>query len=959
MSVVSGTKPSWGPVIPDIVGRDEESGLLRSALAAARRGRGSAVFLVGEAGLGKTRLLRDIAGAAGRSVVARGRATTPTAQFRALSEALSSVLRHGAVLDDADLAPYRSTLSRLVPAWRAHRVPGADDSPAVLAEAVLRLLRLLGADHGCLLALDDLHDADADTLAVVDYLVDNLAEEPVLLVGTLRPDPGPAVDLARAAGRRGVATGLELSHLADDDVRLLVAGCVGLDRADPTVVELARLVADGEGNPFYVEELLAEAIGGGPGRADLARGRGPGVPAAVLSSVASRADRLGPDGPRVLRAAAVFGRRFPAELVPGVAGVDEAVLLDVLRAAIGARLVVPVDGGYAFRHALTADALRAGLLPHEHAALAARAARVVEQAHPDLPDDWCLLAQRLWERAGDTTRAAELLATAGRRAAGHGGLGTAITLLERALDLGAPADPAPVLAPLLDALVAAGEVVRAADLGSRFTTRADPDAQAGVHLRLARAAAAAGRWEVGRRELDRARALPAVADPEFAVRADVVAAQLAFTDPAPGRLADAEALAGRALRGATRAGLPDAACEALEILGTCVRVRDLDEAESLFTRALDLADRHGLVLWRIRLLFDLGAHAGIRSGDPTALVAAHDAALTAGALVTALDIAAELAVVNLTRGDHAAAEKGAHDCAETARRLRLGDMTRTATGLRVCVSAHRGDRPTTMTLLDDYTRLGGADCDFTSALWGFGMAFCSLLEEDRPRAMAEFDLAAAAEADRPPQFVSYAHGPRVFLSVLSATAVDATAIRASASGQARWNRVFLAAADAVVAARDGRYREVERHLADFEAAAEPYPPARHLCLRLLAEPAAAGGWGDPARWLREAEAYFHAFPAPRVAAAARGLLRSAGESVRQRRRGTDAVPAELRLAGVTAREYDVLVLIGQRMTNREISERLFLSRRTIDTHVSNLLAKTGQPDRFAMIARYAEDLAPR
>ncbi|WP_084476861.1 helix-turn-helix transcriptional regulator [Actinokineospora enzanensis] len=944
---------------PDMVGRDEESALLRSALGAARRGRGSAVFLAGEAGLGKTRLLRDVTGTAGRAAVLRGRATTSSAQFRPLSEALSSVLRHGTVLDAAELAPYRPALSRLVPEWRAHRVPGADDSLVVLAEAVLRLLRLLGADHGCLLALDDLHDADADTLAVVDYLVDNLAAEPVLLVGTLRPDPGPAVDLVRAARRRGVATALELSHLDETGVRLLVAGCLGLDPAAAQVAELARLVGDGEGNPFYVEELLAEIVGGGPGPTGPARASGPGVPPAVLSCVTTRADRLGPDGSRVLRAAAVFGHRFPAELVHVVAGVDEVALLDVLRAAVGARLVVVDDGGYAFRHALTADALRAGLLPQEHAALAARAARAVEQARPDLPDEWCLLAEQLWERAGETGRAAELLATAGRRAAGQGGLGTAIALLERGLDLLGGSDPTPVLAPLLDALVAAGEVVRAAELGTRFTVRATPDVRAAVHLRLARAAAASGQWEVGRRELDLARALPVVADPGFAARVDVVAAQLAFTDPGTGRLARAEELATRALRAATQADLPDTACEALEVLGTCARVRDLDEAESLFSRALDLADGHDLVLWRIRLLFDLGAQAGIRSGDPAGLVEARDAALAAGALVTALDIVAELAVVHLTRGDHVAAERGARECEETARRLRLGDMAVTALGLRVCVSAHQGRRAETMALFEEYERLGGADCDFTSALWGFGMAFCSLLEEDRARALAEFERAMAAEADRPPQYVSFAHGPRLLLAVLTGADADVEAVRHSASGQARWNRSFLAAADVVLAARAGRLDEASRLVDEFQVVAEPFPLARNLGLRLLAETAIDGGWGDPARWLREAEAYFHALPAPRVAAAARGLLRRAGESVRQRRRGTDAVPSELRLLGVTAREYDVLVLVADRLTNRKIGERLFLSQRTVDSHVSNLLAKTGQQDRGSLVERYAEVLGSR
>jgi DNA-binding CsgD family transcriptional regulator/tetratricopeptide (TPR) repeat protein len=950
---------------PDIVGRDAELVFLRSVLADVRNGRGAAVFLVGEPGLGKTRLVREVARVAATSELAvlRGRATSPSAQFRPLSEALSSVLRHHGVPDTAELAAYRPALSRLVPEWRTFRVSGADDSLVVLAEAVLRLLRWVGREHGCLLALDDLQDADADTLAVVDYLVDNLATEPVVLVGTVRPDPGPAIELVRAAYRRGVATIAELSHLDSEQVRLLVAGCLGLEVEDQRVAALAGLVGDGEGNPFYVEEMLAEIVSSG----DLRRPEGTtrlGVPEAVLASVTARTERLGPHGPTVLRAAAVFGQRFPAAVTRVVAEVDDTEVLDVLRSAVAARLITVTDGGYAFRHALTAEALRAGLMPQELATLAARAAEVIELTHPELPDEWCLRAGELWEQAGETGRAAELLGRAGRRAVAQGGLSTAIALLERSLELledgrsRLPPDSASVLEPLLDALVAAGQVVRATELGARFDASAVPEVQLTVHLRLARAAATAGQWQLGRRELDRARQLIGTpAGPGVTAPLDVVAAQLAFTDPEPKRLVQAEELAARALRDATEANLPETACEALEVLGTCARVRDLDEAESLFSRALELAERHDLVLWRIRLLFDLGAQAGIRSGDPAGLIQARDAAREAGALVSALDIVAELAVVQLTRGEYVEAERNLRECEETARRLRLAFLPLNTLGLRICVRAHQGRRAETVALLEEYERLGGSGSGFTSALWGFGLAFCSLLEEDRRRAVGEFELAVAAETDRPPGFVSFVHGPRLFLAVLEGTEgwPELEAARLSASGQARWNRQFLALAEAVLAGRDGRFDEAMRAVDEFEGAAAPFPLARHLGLRLLGEVAVDGGWGEPARWLRAAEVYFHGMPAPRVAAAIRALLRRAGEPVRQQRRGADAVPVELRLLGVTVREYDVFVLVADRLTNREISERLFVSRRTVDTHVANLLAKTGQPDRLAL-ARYADTL---
>jgi DNA-binding NarL/FixJ family response regulator len=79
--------------------------------------------------------------------------------------------------------------------------------------------------------------------------------------------------------------------------------------------------------------------------------------------------------------------------------------------------------------------------------------------------------------------------------------------------------------------------------------------------------------------------------------------------------------------------------------------------------------------------------------------------------------------------------------------------------------------------------------------------------------------------------------------------------------------------------------------------------------------------------------------------ACRSLLRRAGEPVRQHRRGTDAIPPRLRQAGITVREYEVLTLIAARLSNREIGKRLFLSPRTVETHVANLLAKTGATSR--------------
>lgn len=157
------------------------------------------------------------------------------------------------------------------------------------------------------------------------------------------------------------------------------------------------------------------------------------------------------------------------------------------------------------------------------------------------------------------------------------------------------------------------------------------------------------------------------------------------------------------------------------------------------------------------------------------------------------------------------------------------------------------------------------------------------------------------------------------------------------------NRGALAYADAVAAARSGA--DPGPHLAVAERVTEPLVWRRHH-LRLLAAPAALrDGWGDPAGWLREALAHFDAVGDGGLARACRDLLREAGVPVPRRGRGSSEVPEPLRRLGVTSREVDVLVLVAAGLPNVAIAERLFLSPRTVETHVTSLLAKTGARGR--------------
>lgn len=946
-----------------VVGRDAELAVLCAAVEAAAGGAGGTVFVVGEPGIGKSRLADEAARHAEQLdlTVLRGRAAAPRMQFRALTEALLSVLRRTGLPDDPALAPYRPALSRLLPEWRAEGAAEARESLVVLAEAVLRLVLSLSRPRGCVLILEDLHDADPETLAVVDYLVDNAGREPVLVVGTARADPGPALRMVAATQHRRAARVLELHRLTGGAVAELAGACLEVPADEVPEPVLEKLLATADGIPLHVEELLATMVGEGvlirrDGRWSVDGPVSPLVPVSLRATLTGRVDRLGADARTMLVAASLLGRRFPAAAAGAAAALETTALMDGLREAVGAQLLVPQDDAdwYAFRHALIADALQARLLPMERAVLARRAAEWLSEAAPF--DGVEQLTAELWMTAGEPVRAAGQWAEAGRRAAARGAVSTAAALLERALSQPG-ADPAgTVAAELVRVYALAGRVDDAYTLAARMDRGAAP-----VHLHLAEVAAAAGHWQQGMQELAEVRRLLG-ADPEPRVRArmDALAAELVFGDPAVTNRRDAaRQLAGQALRLAEATGQPDVACSALETLGRCARLDDLEQADALYERGLATAEAHGLVTWRMNLLYHLGADHGIRAADPGRLVEALEVANRAGAVVTALNIELELAIVRLCRGEYRAAEEATARGERTACGLRLTHTALVALGERVMVAAHRGDGAQVEALHARYRQLGGEEDDFGSAVRGLGLAFHHLLHERVPAALAELRAAAAEESRRPTSYLSLIHGPYLFLSVLAGGggAADCAAMARSAQGRARWNQQFLALAEALLHGRAGRYPDAEAAVARFLTLAEPYPLARHLGLRLVAPEAIDGAWGDPASWLRMAAAHFHG-SAPLVARACRAALRQTGASVPQHRRGSDALPASVRERGITVREYEVLRLLVDRLNNREISRRLFLSPRTVEKHVAHVIAKLGAADRADAAAHAAALAAP-
>ncbi|HYQ66195.1 helix-turn-helix transcriptional regulator [Actinophytocola sp.] len=958
---------------PLVVGRDRELADLARAVAGTREARGTSVFIVGEAGIGKSRLgveTTSMAFAEGLRIM-RGRGSTigPTVPFRPLAEALLSLFRSGDPPDEQALGPYRPVLGRLVPDWSRGEPEPDGGSVVVLAEGVLRLLATLGRDRGCLLVLEDLHEADAETLAVVEYLVDNLDGLPVVLLATVRSEPCAALDLAGSAAQRGSATILDLRRLEVADVHRLVASCLEVEPDAVPRRAALRLWQDSAGNPFMIEELLSGLVDNGlliqsGGRwhevDDEPRRE---VPATLVRSIANRIDRLGPKARMLLSVAAVLGRRFPLSVVQRVTGMDDRTVLSHLHAGVAAQLVTadePAPDWYSFQHPLTGEALLAMITPTDRADLSARAADAIETIHPGLPGEWCQLVASLRCHTGDRAGAARLFAEAGRRALADGAPSSAITLLERADELLADSDAtstrAEILESLLYSLAEAGRFDRAFELvegvhrwgGAGLGTAR----RAGLHVRLAWVAKVAGRPADGLAQVDTARALlgPDPADSD-AAPLYAVAADLALELPGTDRDRDPEGLARRAVAAAERAGLPATECQAWLTIGTVARAQDLAASTACFDRSRTLAEEHRLPIWRIYALVELARNDWLSDGDITGMERVRHEALRVGAITIGYVVDATIALHTVLSGRFAEAAELADACWAAATRLRLDHVAANLQLTRAVLAAHRGRRQELADATAEFHRGQEEGSPDLPLLLGLADAFCALLDEDRPRARDALARLRGAARNNPTTFcIAGRYGLELLVDVVDGAAdwPGYEEISASVMSTMRWNNQFVHLAHAVLLGRAGRPAEAEAAVAAALAAGSLYPVPTHLGLRLVAEAAAADGWGEPEAWLRRAEEYFHQADVPAIARACRALLRQTGAAVRQRRGGADQVPAALRAHGVTVREYEVFQLLVGRLGNKAIAGRLHISPRTVEKHVANLVSKTGQPDREAL-----------
>jgi DNA-binding CsgD family transcriptional regulator len=918
---------------PVLVGRRAEIQALESALAGALAGQGGCAVITGEAGIGKSRLMRELARlAAERQVVAvMGRAvpTSASAPYRPVTEALLQLLRRRPLPDDPSLAPWLPHLTALLPGAVAGRPAAglgrAVDSQAVRGEAVLRLLHRLGPD-GLVFAMEDLHWADPDTVSLVEYLADNAAGQPVLFAVSLRTEPSsPALELARRQRGRAGIVHLPLGRLSEREVAEMIAACspgVGAE-------EQSRVRRVSEGVPLFVEELLAS----------------PGIPETISDTVRDRLAEFPGRERAVVEVAAVLGHHFDWEMLPAASGQAPEVVSRALARAI-ARVLVTADGaGFQFRHALIREAVLMSMLPPRLRRAAANALAAVDAAHPVLEGRWRDVAADLAIRSGDGGRAGRLLRDSGRYSLEVGALATAAGTLRRAADLleGSP-ERADAELILIEALALAGRVDETADVGAWLIGRLGDDPAARetrieVHLRLAQAAVAASRWPMARHHIEAAvRLTAAQTDPDLSARAAVLSAEVALADD---DLAGARRLAEQVL--ARDGAGPDVRCHAFEIAGRSRRLHDLPAAAAAFEAALATAEQASLPVWRLRALHELGTVDMFERADTGRLLEARRLGEQMGALSTVAVLDLQLAAAFTGQWDLERCDAHAQSALDIATHLGLDQVAAKALAMMAGSASMRADVAATEQLAARALATDPAD----PMLAGFGRASVGMawfMAGDTGAALGPFAEGTAALSRLPNAepisiralwpLILAAQGDR-----RAAATIDE--VRRLGVGAFYLNSGLIAFAQAVLEGRSGRPGRADAIVAGLAMEFANCESWADLARFIAAPRALADGWGEPARWLAAARDRFTSLRLGRLAGRCTELLR-------------DASPNPWAGQGVTDREADVLRLVIGGLANKEIAAALRLSPRTVEKHVENLRRKTGTRSRteLAVAARH-------
>jgi DNA-binding NarL/FixJ family response regulator len=438
-------------VCPRQIGRDDQLDALRHVAALVATGSGQTVLVAGEAGIGKSRLVREFSERLGREswVVQQGNCyerdrLLPYAPFLDELHALVTTLPPAEV--ERCLGPALPDLARLLPELGFEPGEAASDpehEKRRIFYALGGVLSRLAARQPLLLVIEDLHWADDTSLELLAVLARRIPRQPVLLLGTYRDDEvsGGLGYLLDELARSRLAVELRLARLSRDEVAAMLRAIFELDQTiRPDFLQ--AIYALTEGNPFFIEELLRSLVAAGDmtyveGIWDLKPVNELRLPRTIHDAVQRRTDRVSPEARQVLVLAAVAGRRFDFELLRSLRGHDEAELLGLIKELIAAQLVVELEGRgdqFAFRHALTRQAVYAQLLGRERRGLHRRIADTLERLYANSPEPRLEdLAYHFYE-AGEWAKARVYAERAGERADALYAPASAVEQYARAID---------------------------------------------------------------------------------------------------------------------------------------------------------------------------------------------------------------------------------------------------------------------------------------------------------------------------------------------------------------------------------------------------------------------------------------------------------------------------------------------------------------------------------------------
>jgi DNA-binding NarL/FixJ family response regulator len=511
---------------------------------------------------------------------------------------------------------------------------------------------------------------------------------------------------------------------------------------------------------------------------------------------------------------------------------------------------------------------------------------------------------------------------------------------------------------LLHVLAAAGKPAEAIPLGRRLADQIgrrgdEPERRVGVLVAITRAALVAGDLEAAQGAADEARAVAgSEAGRAVLARVDAVAAEVALDRS---DLSVAERIGRRAIEGAGATQQPAVMCEALLTLGRVLRISDVGAAQRCFHDAARVAAGADLARWHLRaqqeIVIDDSRVLGVSPLEELRALAARY-----GAYITVASMDLSRADAALLSFDGEACVVAARACVDASRRFGLASEPLAHLWLAGAY-ALRGEGVEMHASIDEALARDRDDPRILADLYGRVLTTNAFVRDELDTLREIVDTSIPHMRRASPTASMYPG--RAFWTLLCTMFDDdhGDAARAELREVAtRYGIPMLSAAsdltEAVALGRAGESGSATAVAASTYAALmrEVYGMGTIHCFMLLvAQAAIRGGWGEPASWLRAAEAFFTDRRFDRLARRCRTSLVEAGAPIPRRRGATD-VPERLRALGVTGREVDVLKLVVDGCTNKQIAAELVLSPKTVERHMSSLFARFDVHDRQALAA---------